>query len=545
MKKQNYLQGALILMMASFIVKVFGAIFKIPLTNIIGVTAMAYFNTAYGFYVVFYMISTAGIPVALSKMISAADAKGNKKEVTKIFKVSYWLFFVLGVIGLLTMVIFSKEYSDYVKLDGLYMSIIAISPTLFFMCIISAYRGYFQGRKNMTPTAVSQVIGAAGKLFLGLIVAIIAVKNGVPDYMVAAYTILGITVGSVASSIFLSIYKKICDKNEPKTVDTYSEVSSSRKLLKNIVEIAIPITLSATILSLTNTIDTSLMIRRLSVSGVAVEEATKVMGAYTSMSVPIFNLSPNLIYPFAISVIPTITALFVNKKEIEANKIIASTFRISSIIAIPCALGLCVFSRPIISLLYNNSEMIELPLKGGAVSAISVAAEMLSILAISIFFVSMVSVTNGVLQAYGKEKLTIISTSVGIVFKIVLNYILIGNPAINVYGAPISTLICYLVIMIMNFYFLTAKCNCQPKPIQIVFKPLICAVIGVGAAALIYNFSYHRFDTKITTLISIFAAAVIYFVAIFLIKGVENEDIEMLPKGKKLLNLLKKLKLLR
>lgn len=545
MKKQNYLQGALILMMASLIVKVFGAVFKIPLTNIIGVTSMAYFNTAYGFYVVFYMISTAGIPVALSKMISAADARGNKREVEKIFKVSYWLFFILGVIGLLTMVLFSKEYSDYVKLDGLYMSIIAISPTLFFMCLISAYRGYFQGRKNMTPTAVSQVIGAVGKLFLGLIVAIIAVKNGAEDHMVAAYTILGITIGSVASSVFLSIYKKICDKKEDKSSNSSLEVPSSKALLKRIVEIAIPITLSATILSLTNTIDTTLMIRRLSDSGVLVEEATKIMGAYTSMSVPLFNLSPNLIYPFAISVIPTITALFVNKKDDEAKKIISSTFRISSIIAIPCALGLSVFSRPIISLLYDNNETIHIPLKSDAVSAVSIAAEMLSILAISIFFVSMVSVTNGVLQAYGKEKLTIISTSVGIVFKIVLNYILIGIPVINVYGAPISTLICYLVIMILNFYFLSTKCNCQPKPVQIVFKPLICAVIGVGIAALMYNFSYSHFDAKIATLISIFAAVIIYFVSIFLTKGIENEDIEMLPKGKKLLKLLKNLKLLR
>ena len=532
-------------MLASVIVKIFGAIFKIPLTNIIGVTSMAYFNTAYGFYVVFYMISTAGIPVALSKMISAADARGNKKEVAKIFKVSYWLFFILGVIGLLTMAIFAKTYSSYVKLDGLHMSIIAISPTLFFMCLISAYRGYFQGRKNMAPTAISQVIGAMGKLFLGLIVAIIAVKSGAKDYMVAAYTILGITIGSVAACAFLSIYKMVCDKKEETSEDSSQKVPTSKALLKNIVEIAIPITLSATILSLTNTIDTTLMVRRLSVSGVAVEEATKIMGAYTSMSIPLFNLSPNLIYPFAISVIPTITALFVSKKDDEAKSIISSTFRISSIIAIPCALGLSVFARPIISMLYKNSETIFVPLKNSEVTAVSVAAEMLSILAISIFFVSMVSVTNGILQAYGKEKLTIISTSIGIISKIILNYILIGIESINIYGAPISTLICYFIIMILNFYFLVSNCNYRPKPTQIVFKPLICAVLGVGLSALIYNLIYSHFDTKITTIIAISIAVIIYFIAIFLVKGIEKSDIEMLPKGKKIIRLLNCLKLLR
>ena len=140
-----------------------------------------------------------------SKMISAADARGNKNEVAKIFRVSYILFFVLGLLGSLIMIVFSKAYSGYVKLDGLHFSILAISPTLFFICLTSAYRGYFQGMKNMAPTGISQVIGAIGKLFIGLLVAIISVKLGAPDYMVAAYTILGITAGSSVSTFFLSI----------------------------------------------------------------------------------------------------------------------------------------------------------------------------------------------------------------------------------------------------------------------------------------------------------------------------------------------------
>ncbi len=543
LKKQNFLQGALILVLASLIVKVFGAIFKIPLTNIIGVTSMAYFNTAYGFYVVFYMISTAGIPVALSKMISAADARGNKKEVAKIFRVSYALFFTLGLIGSIIMIVFSKAYSGYVKLDGLHFSILAISPTLFFICLTSAYRGYFQGMKNMSPTGISQVIGAIGKLFIGLLVAIISVKLGAPDYMVAAYTILGITAGSIGSTFFLSVYKKKCDKREieePSSLPT----SSSKRLLKELVEIAIPITLSATILSLTNTIDTTLMVRRLADSGFILEEATKVMGSYTSMSVPLFNLSPNLIYPFAISVIPTITALFVNKKEDDAKKIISSTFRIASLIAIPCSLGLSVFARPIISLLYSNKEMIALPIRGEATSAISLAAEMLSVLAISIFFVAMVSVTNGVLQAYGKERLTIISTTAGILFKIVLNYLLIGNEKINVYGTPVSTLVCYLVIMLFNVYFLVKFCNYRPRTTEVILKPLLSGSASVGLSAIAYNVLLTRLDDKIAVLISILVAVFLYFVIIFLLKGIKKEDVIMLPKGEKIAKTLDRLKLL-
>lgn len=544
MKKQNFLQGALILMVASLIVKIFGAIFKIPLTNIIGVTSMAYFNTAYGFYVVFYMISTAGIPVAISKMISSAEARGNKSEISKIFRISYILFFALGVLGTVIMALFAKKYSAYVKLDNLHFSILAITPTLFFICLTSAYRGYFQGMKNMLPTAISQIIGAIGKLFIGIVVAIIAVKHGAPDYLVAAYTILGITVGSIGSTIFLSIFKKYTDKKDNNTNVVNSDSASSGALLKSLISIAIPITLSATILSLTNTIDTTLMVRRLTDSGIEISEATKIMGAYTSMAVPLHNLAPNMIYPFAISVIPTITALFVAKKNAEAEGVIASTFRITSLIAIPCALGLSTFSRPIVNLLYDSKEIISLS-SDNSVSAINIASEMLSILSISVFFVSMVSITNGFLQAYGKERLTIISTTIGIAFKIIANYILIGNKHINIYGAPISTLLCYFLITIINFYFLIKHCEYKPKILSTIVKPVITSAFSIALSALLYHFLYSHYKNTYIILPVIFMTAILYFASMFLIKGVDKEDVKMLPKGEKILNLLIRVKLIK
>lgn len=543
MKKQNFLQGALILVIASMIVKVFGAIFKIPLTNIIGVTAMAYFNTAYGFYVIFYMISTAGIPVALSKMISTAEARGNKKEISKIFRVSYVLFFTLGIIGSLIMIIFSKTYSSYVRLDGLHFSIIAISTTLFFMCITSAYRGYFQGLKNMAPTAVSQIIGACGKLFVGLFVAKISVDNGLPSYLVAALTLLGITTGSVGSTIYLAVYKRICDKKDSMTISqAKSEVAPSKTLLKKLIVIAVPITLSATILSLTNTIDTTLMVGRLVSAGVTETEATKIMGAYTSMSVPVNNLSPNLIYPFAISVIPAITGMFVSGKQKQAHAVINSTLRIASIIALPCSLGLSVFSKNIISLLYSNKETVSF--NGKSILATEVASEMLAVLSMSVFFIAMVSVTNAVLQSYGHEKKTIISTSVGIIAKIILNYFLIANASIGIFGAPIATVSCYLIIMIFNLYFIFTYTDYRPDFVTIVLKPLISAIISIGLSALVCHY-ISGFGETLSTVISVCIAVILYFLVIFLVKGIEKDDIRMLPKGDKIETILKKCKLLK
>lgn len=530
-------------MIASMIVKIFGAVFKIPLTNIIGVTAMAYFNTAYGFYVIFYMISTAGIPVALSKMISEAEAKNNKAEIKRIFKISFSLFFVLGVIGSTLMILFSKKYSSYVLLDGLHYAIIAISTTLFFMCLTSAYRGYFQGMKNMLPTAVSQIIGACGKLFIGLLVAILATNYGFEPHIVAALTLLGITSGSLGSTIYLYAYKRICDRNESELPDSSNSlpVPSHKELLKKLVAIAVPITLSATILSLTNTIDTTLMVGRLVNSGILEDEAKKIMGAYTSMAVPLNNLSPNLIYPFAISVMPVITSMFVSGRNNDANSTITSMLRIVSIIAIPCSIGLSVFSKPIVSLLYSNKETVSF--NGRTTLATTLSAEMLSLLAISVFFISMVSVTNAVLQSYGYESKTIISTSAGIVVKIVLNYVMIGNTATNIFGAPFATLSCYVVIMILNFFFIVKYTKYKPDIVPIVIKPLVAASVSVGLSAIMFYF-ISSFNYKLTAIVSVITAIVLYFAFIFIIKGVKREDILMLPKGEKIESVLVKLRLL-
>ncbi len=538
MKKQNFVEGALILMIASLIVKIFGAIFKIPLTNIIGVEAMAYFNTAYGFYVIFYMISTAGLPVAVSKMVSAAETRKNRREVEKIFKVSYTLFFVFGLIGTLIMVVFSSAYADYVKLDGLEWAIFAISPTLFFICLTSAYRGYFQGLKNMMPTAVSQVAEAVGKLVIGLVAAYVASKNGKEPHVVAAYALVGVTIGALLSTVILNIYKKISYTAPDSNPDA---VKKSKTLLKNLIIIAIPVTLSATIMSLTNTIDTTFMVKRLIDAGFLKEEATKIMGSYTSMSVPLFNLPPNLIYPFAISIIPALTSSFVSGKDKECHSIMTSTFRIASIIAVPCALGLSVFSKPIITLLYHDNEFIGTNLTGEEITSISVAAPLLSILAISIFFVSIISVTNSILQSYGFEIKTIFSTALGILAKIVLTYVLIGNTKINMFGAPLSTLACYVIIMCMNLYFVVKYTGYLPSIRKIFLKPIICATLSVGISSLLHMTLTGLINSDKLVLISVFLCAIIYFTTLLLLKGVEKEDVLLLPKGEKLAKTLEKL----
>ncbi|MBQ9941212.1 MAG: polysaccharide biosynthesis protein [Clostridia bacterium] len=543
-RKQSFVHGAVLLMASNIIVKLLGAIFKIPLRNLVGVEAMAYFNSAYSFYVLFYMISTAGLPVAISRMIAAANAKGNKPEVKRIFRVSMAMFFVVGVIGTAIMVLFSKSFAASTGIgEELYLSIVAIAPTLFFICITSSYRGYFQGLQNMIPTSVSQVIEAVGKPGIGLLAGNIAIQAGYDDAQVAAFVILGVTIGVIANTLYLAIAKVSPANNQLN--DSPEAVSRSiGGISLELIKIAIPITISSSIMSLTNVIDTVVVVNRLMDIGVSSDLAKAYYGSYTSSAVTLFNMPPTLIYPFAISIIPVLSASFVNRDFARSKATVESTFRIASLISLPCAIGMSSLSKPIIDLLFRD-EVIGTALDKSDITANGVSGPMLSILAVAIFFMGMISVTNSVLQAYGKEMTTIVSTCLGIVTKFISAYFLIGVPQIGVYGIPMSTALCYLVIMMSNIYFMVRYTGIVPSMKKFFVKPFIAAVLcGFGAVGVRMLLEKLLIHGKISTLISILAAVVIYTVAILMIKGLDREDVSMLPGGDKINKILIKYNLI-
>lgn len=539
-RKQSFVHGAVLLMASNIVVKLLGAIFKIPLRNLVGVDAMAYFNSAYSFYVLFYMISTAGLPVAISRMVAAANARGNAGEVKRIYKVSMVMFVAIGAVGTAIMVLFSKKFAASTGIgDDLYLSIIAIAPTLFFICITSSYRGYFQGLQNMIPTSISQVIEAVGKLFIGLIAGYIAIKAGCSNAEVAAFVILGVTVGVIANTLYLGIAKAV-PMNNQLNVNPDMTPRSRAQISAELIKIAIPITISSSIMSLTNVIDTMVVVNRLVDIGVSTELARAYYGSYTSSAVTLFNMPPTLIYPFAISVIPALSASFANKDFAKSKATAESTFRIASLIALPCALGMSALSTPIINLLFRDED-IGIAADGSVLTSNGVSGPMLSILAIAIFFIGMISVTNSILQAYGREMTTIISTCAGIIVKFVTAYALIGAPSVGIYGISLSTMLCYLTIMCFNVYFMVRFTGIIPGIRRIFLKPFVAAVI-CAAGALGSNFLLEKTPLagRLSTVISILIAVVIYVIAILLIKGLDREDVEMLPGGGKISAILTK-----
>ena len=535
-KKQTYLHMALILMFANLSVRTIGAIFKIPIYNLLGSVGYANYQEAYNLYVIFFTISTAGLPVAISRMIAEANTNRKYAEEKKIFKIALLGFVLVGAFGTGAMMLGAGAYSALMKNPDAYYSILVLAPTLFFVCVISAFRGYFQGRQNMFPTAVSELIEALGKLFVGLAAAIYAMTVYGPERLdvAAAFAVSGLTVGSVVGVGYMFVKKKLVESREhllyAKEPD--ATVRKNGDILKEITRISILIMLTSSVASLAGPIDSFMIKWRLTAIGWSVREANGAFGEYTGMAVPFANLPNTLIVAFATSIIPVISTAFSEKNMQSIKSTIESTFRVASMVAMPCAFGLVFMSGPILSLIYP-----------GRMDEVISTAPLLSILGVGVVFMSMVSITNSMLQAQKQEMKTIISMACGMAVKIVVGYVLIGIPSVNRYGTPISTCFCYLTIMGMNLYFLARYTKIVPPVKKTFLKPFVSGAIMAACTV----FAYMSLDkilhgSKIAVIAALAVALAVYGICIVAFKTLTKEDVLLLPKGEKIYEFMKRKK---
>ena len=303
-KKQNFLAGAAVLSLATMIVKVIGMFFKIPLNRLIGEANYGYFTTAYDIYTVLLMISTTGLPVAMSRMISEARALNNGKQVRQIYRVSLMAFLSIGIIGSALMLIIPKQLANMMENPNAMWSIFALGPAVLFVCYISACRGFFQGQGNMAPTAVSQIIEALCKLFLGLGLAWLVMNRLGDGPLAAAGSIAGVTIGTVLSALYL-----FC-KTRRRTRELCRAEGQARpagETLKRLLAIAVPITLGAAGLQIINLFDAATVMNRLiNAAGYTQERADVVKGVYNYCQT-IFNFPCAFIPCITIAIIPAIT----------------------------------------------------------------------------------------------------------------------------------------------------------------------------------------------------------------------------------------------
>lgn len=531
-----FFSGVLVLTITNLLVKVIGMMFKIPMNIIIGNEGMGYYNSAYTFYTYLYMVSTAGLPTAISILISDSRANRQIKQAKRIYRISLLLFIVIGIIATMIMLLGSTAMSKAIGAEPTKYSIIAIAPTLLFICICSALRGYFQGYQQMVPTAISQFLEAACKLGVGIAFALFAKNCGYGVHIQAAYATVGLTVGALAGMMVMVIAKLffkeqqydaeyLGDKGEN------DEVSPIGPLLKKLLLIALPITISASVMSLTNLIDAAIVQRLLQSTGLSQVAATAVYGNYTSLAVPMFNLPPVLIYPISYSIVPLLAAAKKRGDTDKCKMVSESSLRVAMIVGIPCGLGLAVLAKPILTLLSFPQNSVEL------------AHPLLTLLAPSTAFICILSVSNAILQSAGYERKPLISMLAGASVKIATNFILIRY--IGMKSTPVSTFLCYLTVTVLNLYFISKYAGVKPKLSGLFGKPLLAGSVCAIVAYFAYGFISGIINPKIAVLASIAFAGLAYAVTLFLVRGISGDDVKLLPKGAKIYTILNKLKLVK
>ncbi len=575
-RKQSFLHGALILTAATIIVKVIGAVFKIPLTLVLGGEGAAHFYTAYDIFNPIAAIAIAGLPVAVSKLVSESVASGRFRDVRRIRKISLCLFLATGTAGFLITFFFARPFAALVgNPDGAY-PVMAIAPAVLFLCLMSSYRGYYEGLRNMYPTAISQVVEAGAKLIMGYALSLWVMHLGLQDFQktgmvfgiavkttaqaqtavlpfAAAGGILGVTLSTVFGFIYLLItHIRKGDGITAGELAASPTPQPSGELLRRLIRIGIPVCLGAMVVSLTATIDLASVMNRLTAAaaknpsvmlnmyaGMLPRDMTLerlpafLFGTYKGLPMTVFHLVPAITTAFGISVLPAVSAAWARGNTAELKRNVESALRVTSLVAIPAGFGMTALAGPVLTLLYN--------FKGdGLASEVAISTPILSFMGVSVIFVAITSPVNAILQAIGRADLPVKFLFAGGLIKLATNYILVAVPSINILGAPVGTLLCYLFIVIASIIAVSKQTHVTPNMVSVFVKPVVAGAFCGFSAWAAYRLLLRVCDARISTVLSILIAMGIYVLVLILIRGVSIDDILMLPNGEKVVKVLEK-----
>jgi len=544
------------------------------------------FQVTYNVYALLLTVATAGIPMALSRLVSTASASGNPKLAKKYFSVALPAFMLIGLIAMLVMYLFADNFAMWMNNSLAAPGIRILAPAVFLVCIISVYRGYAQGFGNMIPTAASQVVEVVSKAVFGIVAALWLVRLGSGPDVISAGAILGVTVGLALCVPLLVWYKRKQDRGIPVLPDA-GDLPGRMSVLKQIMMVSIPITLSASFMSIMVVIDNSIVLGRLqSALGYSEIGASALYGIF-SRGMTIYNLPPALVVPVSVSIIPAIAAALARKRDSasctdnaagagsvsnsdsissadstnsnnmdsadsnrssdnkdsrnidsagssEAGKIMQSSVKLVNLFAMPASAGMMVLASPIMIALYND------PLE--------LTSQILVILGLASFFVCLQYVTTAILQANGHERVALMTFPVGAAAKILIGYFLTGNPDFGILASPIGTLVCFIIISTLNIVFIKVRVKDRPKFLQVFTKPLLCSVVMAGAAYAVYRLvssllsralGMGRYAVASYLGVAILAGVAAYGLLIILTRTITAEDMKLIPRGEKLAKVLR------
>lgn len=528
-KQKSFVEGAAVLGIAGLIVKVIGAVFRIPLVNAVGTEGMGYYNVAYPIYALLLVVSTAGLPTAVSKLVAEKAAVGDYAGAHDTFKTAFRVLVIIGAATSLLMFAAGGFIADSIVMQpkGMF-SLMAISPALFFVAALSAYRGYFQGLQLMSPTAVTQVIEQVGKLIFGLYLAYLWMPGG-PEYG-AAGALVGVSVSEACALVYImGMYRR-----RKKDILLRAGLGRAFRLpergtVKKLILIAVPVTLGACVMPIMAAIDSAIISRNLQAIGYSQQAAASVYGTLTGVVNPLINMPAVLSLALAMSLVPSISESVAQRDARQLQSKASFGLKLAVFIGLPAALGFYLLAGPIIHLLFRSVTGAEFEL----------AVSLLRVLSMGVLFLTLVQSMTGVLQGLGKPALPVVGLAVGAVAKVFLSINLIRDPNINIMGAVYGTMACYAIAAGIDVAFVLKRIRFRVSMMDHIIKPATATALMGGVALLVYR-EIGAWSNTMGVLAAILAAGLLYFLSLVFMRAVTREETALMPGGGKMRRLMRR-----
>ena len=521
-KQKTLIGGVSILGVAGIICKVVGVLYRIPLAHLIGPEGMGVYHKVFPAYNLLLTVSSAGLPVAISRMVAHYVTVEDPNNARRIFKLAMRMLFILGLLTTVLMLAFSGQLAAWQGTEQTKAGYMAIAPSLFFVCTMSAFRGFLQGQRNMLPTAVSQLIEQVGRVAIALPFAYLGMRQG-GVALGAAGALLGGTIAEGAALLYMLLRHKQADKVLnliPQRPD--GENLSDRFIARRLILVAVPITLGACIVPLAGFIDSIMLTQLMEAAGMDPADALIRYGAYAGPVLTLINVPTALAMAMSTNLVPDIASGLARGEKDYVAKETGIGLRMAAVIGFPCSVGMSLLAQPILYLCYRGSY---------TAAQLDVAAELLQISSLTIVLFTMVQATSGILQGAGKQRIPMYTLVVGVVMKIALNYTLVRIPGVDIHGAPWASLLCYTASMIPNLYFVGKYTGYRFNFLDVVIKPFLCAALMGGVVWAIWHFGFgnpgqlNGFKLTAGIMLCVGLGAIVYLFAALKTGAISKEDL--------------------
>lgn len=530
-QKESFMQGVLAIMFSQVLIKILGLAYKLYLTNKegFGDAGNAIYSAGFQIYALLLTISSIGVPGAISKLVSERIAIGDYKGAHRIFKIAFVTFAGIGFIATLILFLGAEYISSVVlQIPEAEYTLIALSPSIFFVAISSVIRGYFNGMQNLSVTAKSQTFEQVFKtVFTIVVVEIIAIMSGVDTTLMAAGANLATTLAVFLSFVYLYRYYNINKKEIWKETvkSAYHKPERVKSVVKKILAVSIPMSLSSIISAINKNIDGITVVRGLK-TFLSEAEAKIQYGILSGKVDTLIGLPLSFNIAFATALVPAVSSAIAKGEKETINKRVSFSLLVTMLIGLPCTIGLCVFADPILNLLFPNAND---------------GAMVLQVAAFTIIFTVLAQTINGALQGLGKVMIPAIALGTGVTVKLILNLVLVPIEVIGVLGAAFSSVVCHIVSFTIGYISLRKQIKLNLGFMNFVFKPILATFMMAVCSYVIYLKLALILPEKMCTIIALVAAVIIYALAVVALKILSKEEIFMLPYGKKIYEILEKI----